>query len=116
MKILIIGGYGIFGGRIVELLEDSPQLTLFVGGRSAAMAARFVNSRQRAAARIGVALDDLCARYRRQIRARARTQILDRRAQHPIERYASARFRGPMEAKGLRQRSERHPHSRRGDQ
>ena len=27
LKVLIIGGYGIFGGRIVELLEDEPRLT-----------------------------------------------------------------------------------------
>lgn len=38
LTILIVGGYGIFGGRIVALLEDEPQLTLLVGGRSLAKA------------------------------------------------------------------------------
>jgi hypothetical protein len=34
MQILIVGGYGVFGGRIVELLEDEAQLELIVAGRS----------------------------------------------------------------------------------
>jgi hypothetical protein len=34
MKLLIVGGYGIFGGRIVELLQDEPCLTILVAGRS----------------------------------------------------------------------------------
>jgi hypothetical protein len=38
LTILIVGGYGIFGGRIVALLEDEPQLTLLVGGCSLAKA------------------------------------------------------------------------------
>jgi Saccharopine dehydrogenase NADP binding domain len=45
LKILIVGGYGIFGGRIVELLEDEPRLTVLVAGRSAAKAKAFVASR-----------------------------------------------------------------------
>jgi hypothetical protein len=28
LRILIVGGYGIFGGRLVELLEDDARLTL----------------------------------------------------------------------------------------
>ncbi|MFZ5674464.1 MAG: DUF4166 domain-containing protein [Pseudomonadota bacterium] len=34
LRLLIVGGYGSFGGRIVELLEDDPRLTLIVAGRS----------------------------------------------------------------------------------
>jgi hypothetical protein len=34
MKILILGGYGSFGGRLVQLLADEPRLTLIVAGRS----------------------------------------------------------------------------------
>lgn len=45
MKILVIGGYGIFGGRIVELLEDEPRLTLVVAGRSRHKAEAFCASR-----------------------------------------------------------------------
>ena len=38
MRILIIGGYGVFGGRLVELLADQSDLTLIVAGRSLARA------------------------------------------------------------------------------
>lgn len=32
LTILIVGGYGTFGGRIVELLEGEPRLALIVAG------------------------------------------------------------------------------------
>lgn len=41
MRILIIGGYGVFGGRLAQLLADEPRLTLVVAGRSGAKAAAF---------------------------------------------------------------------------
>jgi hypothetical protein len=34
MKILIIGGYGTFGGRLAQLLADDDRLTLLIAGRS----------------------------------------------------------------------------------
>lgn len=34
MRILIIGGYGVFGGRLVELLSDLTDIELIVCGRS----------------------------------------------------------------------------------
>lgn len=34
MKVLIIGGYGTFGGRLARLLADEPRLTIIVAGRS----------------------------------------------------------------------------------
>jgi hypothetical protein len=34
MKVLILGGYGVFGGRLVELLSDLPEIELIVCGRS----------------------------------------------------------------------------------
>ena len=33
MKILILGGYGVFGGRLAELLADLPGLELLICGR-----------------------------------------------------------------------------------
>ena len=36
MRVLIIGGYGTFGGRLVDLLIDEPRLTLIVAGRDLA--------------------------------------------------------------------------------
>ena len=41
MKILILGGYGTFGGRLAQLLADEPRLTLLIAGRSAEKAAAF---------------------------------------------------------------------------
>ncbi len=34
LTVLIVGGYGTFGGRLVELLAQTRDLTLLVGGRS----------------------------------------------------------------------------------
>jgi len=34
MKILILGGYGVFGGRLAELLSDLPQLDILIAGRT----------------------------------------------------------------------------------
>lgn len=41
LTVLVIGGYGTFGGRLVRLLADEPRLTLVVAGRSRAAAFRF---------------------------------------------------------------------------
>jgi hypothetical protein len=41
LTILILGGYGTFGGRIAQLLADEPQLDLLIAGRSLAKAERF---------------------------------------------------------------------------
>jgi hypothetical protein len=40
-KILILGGYGMFGGRLVRLLADEEALTILVAGRSAERATSF---------------------------------------------------------------------------
>ena len=41
MKILIIGGYGVFGGRLAELLSERDGLTLLIAGRSFVKAKSF---------------------------------------------------------------------------
>ncbi len=41
MKILILGGYGVFGGRLAQLLSDVPQATILICGRDEAKARRF---------------------------------------------------------------------------
>ncbi|MER9277969.1 hypothetical protein [Mesorhizobium sp. M0522] len=45
MKVLVVGGYGTFGGRTVELLEGEPHLILFVAGRSLAKADAYCKKR-----------------------------------------------------------------------
>lgn len=44
LRVLIVGGYGTFGGRLVHLLRDEPRLVLLVAGRSFARAAAFCAS------------------------------------------------------------------------
>jgi uncharacterized protein YbjT (DUF2867 family) len=41
MKVLILGGYGTFGGRLAQLLVDEPAATLIIAGRSYEKAAAF---------------------------------------------------------------------------
>jgi hypothetical protein len=60
MRLLILGGYGVFGGRLARLLADLPGVEILIAGRDAARADRF------------------CARYRGE--AVVRPIQLDRRA------------------------------------
>lgn len=59
MKVLILGGYGVFGGRLAELLRDVAEIELIIAGRDRAKAEAF------------------CAHYRGQ--ARVAPLALDRR-------------------------------------
>jgi Domain of unknown function (DUF4166)/Saccharopine dehydrogenase NADP binding domain len=43
LKLLVIGGYGTFGGRTIQLLKDEAALTLFVAGRSLSKAQAFLS-------------------------------------------------------------------------
>ncbi len=58
LTVLIVGGYGIFGGRTVELLESEPRLTLIVAGRSLERATAFCARRSRAEAHLVPAVFD----------------------------------------------------------
>lgn len=57
MKILILGGYGVFGGRLAELLADLPDLELLVCGRDLRRAQAFCASYRGAPTVVPVALD-----------------------------------------------------------
>ena len=52
LRILIVGGYGTFGGRLVELLEHDPSLILLVAGRSLQAAREFCSKRSDAGAHL----------------------------------------------------------------
>jgi hypothetical protein len=45
MKVLILGGYGTFGGRLARLLADEARLTLIIAGRSLPRARAFCAAR-----------------------------------------------------------------------
>jgi len=44
LTVLILGGYGAFGGRLAQLLRDEPRLRLVISGRSRAKAEAFCAS------------------------------------------------------------------------
>jgi len=51
-RVLIVGGYGTFGGRLIELLENTPELTILVGGRSLSKAQAYCARRAMAKAKL----------------------------------------------------------------
>lgn len=57
MKILILGGYGVFGGRLAQLLSNIPQVTLFICGRDAQKASAFCTGFEGLAVALPLALD-----------------------------------------------------------
>lgn len=57
MKILILGGYGVFGGRLAQLLSDIPLATLFICGRDEEKARKFCAGFHGVASVLPVALD-----------------------------------------------------------
>lgn len=57
MRILILGGYGTFGGRLARLLAEEPRVTLLIAGRSLAKAAAFCATLPAGAAREAVEFD-----------------------------------------------------------
>jgi Domain of unknown function (DUF4166)/Saccharopine dehydrogenase NADP binding domain len=91
LNVLIVGGYGTFGGRIVELLENEPRLTLTVAGRSLQKASAFCDARKAARAQlVPAAFDrngDLAA-----LLATLRPDILVD-ASGPFQAYGSERYR-----------------------
>jgi Domain of unknown function (DUF4166)/Saccharopine dehydrogenase NADP binding domain len=91
LKILIVGGYGIFGGRIVELLENEPRLTLFVGGRSVDKAGKFIAERKRATARLVPIRFDRDENPREKLSALEPDIVVD--ASGPFQTYGDHRYR-----------------------
>lgn len=57
LRILIVGGYGVFGGRLAQLLADEARFTLIIAGRSAARARSFCDGLRAAATLIAARVD-----------------------------------------------------------
>jgi len=57
VKILILGGYGVFGGRLGQLLSDLPQLTLLVAGRNEEKARLYCKAFRGSAKAVPLVLD-----------------------------------------------------------
>lgn len=65
LRILILGGYGTFGGRLAQLLADDSRLCLIIAGRSREKAEAFIRNLPRGCETIAAAVDreaDLAAR------------------------------------------------------
>lgn len=57
MNILILGGYGTFGGRLAHLLAEEPRLTLWLAGRSIQKAEKFCEGLPSGAGKVPVFFD-----------------------------------------------------------
>ena len=57
MKVLILGGYGTFGGRLAQLLARDPRVSLLIAGRSHAQAQTFCDRLAPGALRAAVRFD-----------------------------------------------------------
>jgi hypothetical protein len=57
MKVLILGGYGTFGGRLAQLLAGETRVTLLIGGRSRVQAQTFCDRLAPGAARSALRFD-----------------------------------------------------------
>jgi hypothetical protein len=91
LRILIVGGYGIFGGRLVELLEDDARLTLLVAGRSLVSARKYCEGRPKAAAKLIPTLFDRTSGDTTQLAALKATVAVD--ASGPFQAYGSSGYR-----------------------
>jgi len=91
LALLIIGGYGIFGGRIVELLDNEPRLVLQVAGRSHAKAKVFCNMRTQARARLVPTAFDRSGDLTSQLATLKPDLVVD--ASGPFQAYGAERYR-----------------------
>lgn len=91
VKILIIGGYGIFGGRLVELLAEEARLEIIVAGRSIGRAEAFCKERAGAGGVLVPAAFDRDGDVNRQIAALAPEIVVD--ASGPFQDYGDAPYK-----------------------
>src|SRR4051794_3492280 len=97
-KILILGGYGTFGGRLVLLLAGQAELTLIVAGRSLAKARGYC-ARLKTAAQIVPAVFDRSGDVDQLLRAINPDIVVD--ATGPFQDYGSDPYRVVRAAIGL---------------
>ncbi|MEI9405244.1 DUF4166 domain-containing protein [Mesorhizobium argentiipisi] len=91
MKLLIVGGYGTFGGRIVQLLENEPGLELIIAGRSLARAEAYCKGRGATKARLVPATFDRDGDLGAQLAGVLPDIVAD--ASGPFQAYGEGRYR-----------------------
>jgi hypothetical protein len=90
MRVLIVGGYGVFGGRVVELLQDEAQLELIVAGRSLERAKAYCG-RRAGVAKLVPAIFDRNGDLARQLGALQPDILVD--ASGPFQGYGESRYK-----------------------
>lgn len=90
MQILILGGYGTFGGRLAHLLANDERLTLFIAGRSIDKAKKFCEGLPTGAPKVPVVFDRN-ANVENQIREFAPNLVVD--AMGPFQVYGEVPYR-----------------------
>lgn len=91
LTILLVGGYGTFGGRIVELLEDEPRLSLIIAGRSMEKAAAYCRGREKAKANLAPTFFDRDGNLAVQLEVLKPDVLID--ASGPFQAYGADRYR-----------------------
>lgn len=90
-RLLIVGGYGTFGGRIVQLLETEARLTLIVAGRSLKRASDYCATRSAARAELIAAMFDRDGDLAGQLLMLRPDILVD--ASGPFQAYGEDRYR-----------------------
>jgi hypothetical protein len=90
VKVLILGGYGTFGGRLAQLVADEPRLTLVIAGRSLDQAAAFCAVLP-ARARLEPAVVDRDGDVEAALRRQTPDLVVD--ASGPFQHYGEAPYR-----------------------
>src|ERR671923_360522 len=91
MKILILGGYGTFGGRLAHLLAEEERLTLLLAGRSIQKAKKFCEGLPSGAQKVPVFFDRN-GNVEAQIREINPNIVVD--AMGPFQAYGDDPYRG----------------------
>lgn len=91
LRLLIVGGYGSFGGRIVELLAGEPRLTLIVAGRSLKRAQDYCSARKAPAAELVPAAFDRDGDLSNELARWRPDVVID--ASGPFQAYGEGRYR-----------------------
>ncbi len=95
LTVLIVGGYGTFGGRLARLLSDVERLTLLIGGRSVERAQQFCSAESGSPPRLGAQLRavyfDRDTDIQSQLRALAPEIVVD--ASGPFQSYGARPYR-----------------------
>lgn len=90
-RVLIIGGYGTFGGRLVELLQHDSRLTLIVAGRALARATAYCDRYRANGAEVVAAMFDRDGDVTAQLRALNADIVVD--ASGPFQAYGDTPYR-----------------------